>query len=564
MAGAPRYIVRVDAPAPTDFIRSQIAADLRAGRNDGRVVTRFPPEPNGFLHIGHAKHIVLNFSVAEEFGGHCNLRFDDTNPLKEEQRYADAIMDDIRWLGYDWGSHLYHASDYFDELYRLAQHLIRDGKAYVCSLSEDEIRLYRGTVKSPGRPSPYRDRPVSESLDLFERMRRGEFPEGTHTVRANIDMAAANMKMRDPLMYRIRRVSHHKTGNKWNIYPMYDYAHPVSDALELITHSLCTLEFENNREIYDWFVENLPLPSRPRQIEYARLNIEYTMMSKRKLKALVDEAIVDGWDDPRMPTVAGLRRRGFTPSSIRAFSKRLGVAKANSTVEYGQLEFAIREELNRTAPRVMAVLDPVKVVITNYRDDRDEEIECENNPEDPDAGTRQVPFSQTIFIERDDFMEDPPKKWFRLAVGKEVRLKHAYFITCQEVRKDSTGRIVELRCTYDPASRGGEAPDGRKVRGTLHWVSARHGVPLQARLYDQLFTEKNPAAAEDFHSVLNPNSLVTMPHAVGEPSLQEAQAGQTYQFLRLGYFCRDSKDEGLCFNRTVGLKDTWAKLQKKG
>jgi glutaminyl-tRNA synthetase len=549
---------------PADFIRHQIADDVRQGRNEGRVVTRFPPEPNGYLHIGHAKHIVLNFSLAEEYGGRCHLRFDDTNPLKEEQRFADAMMADIRWLGYDWGEHLYHASDYFDRLYELAQFLIRQGKAYVDSLDEEQIREYRGTVKTPGRPSPYRDRPAEESLRLFEQMKEGAFPEGAHTVRARIDMAAANMKMRDPLMYRIRRVPHHKTGDRWNIYPMYDYAHPVSDALELITHSLCTLEFENNREIYDWFVDNLPLPSRPRQIEYARLNVEYTMMSKRKLRALVDEGVVDGWDDPRMPTVAALRRRGYTASSIRSFATRLGVAKANNLVEYAQLEYSIREELNRVAPRAMAVLDPIRLVITNYPEGQTEEVEADNNPEDPSSGTRQVPFSRVLLVERDDFLEDPPKKWFRLAPGKEVRLKHAYFVTCHDVVKDDDGRVVELRCTYDPESRGGEAPDGRKVRGTLHWVSAEHGVPAQVRLYDQLFTHKEPGTLEDFREGLNPDSLVERPHAVVEPSLAEAEAGRGVQFMRLGYFCRDSESAGLVFNRTVGLKDSWAKIQKKG
>jgi glutaminyl-tRNA synthetase len=550
-----------------DFIRNIVRDDVRAGRNEGRVVTRFPPEPNGYLHIGHAKSIVLNFDLAGEFGGRCHLRFDDTNPLKEKPEYVEAIERDIRWLGYDWGEHCYHASDYFERLYELAQQLIKAGKAYVCSLNEAQIREYRGTVKSPGRPSPDRDRPAEESLDLLERMRLGEFEEGRYTLRAKIDMAAPNMKMRDPLIYRIRRVAHHRTERTWNIYPMYDFAHPLSDALELITHSLCTLEFENNRELYDWFVDNLELPSRPRQIEFAKLNLEYALMGKRKLVQLVESGLVDGWDDPRLVTIAGLRRRGFTPSSIREFCRRIGVARADNRVQYAQLEHVIREELNLTAPRFMAVLDPIKVTITNYPEDREEELEAVNNPEDPAAGTRMVPFGRDLFIERDDFVKDAPKKWFRMAPGREVRLKHAYFITCDEVVEDDQGNVVELKCTYDPASRGGESPDGRKVKGTIHWVSARHAIDAEVHLYDQLFTDPQPGEAEDVTAVLSPDSKVVRAGSKLEPALAATEPGQAVQFMRLGYFCLDSKHarpDHLVFNRTVGLKDTWAKVAKKG
>ncbi len=549
---------------PRDFIRQIIADDIENGRNDGRVVTRFPPEPNGFLHVGHAKHVVLNFELAREFGGRCHLRFDDTNPLKEEQRYADQMMEDIRWLGYDWGEHLYHASDYFPKLYELAQHAIREGLAYVCSLDEASIREWRGTVTSPGRPSPDRDRDPEESLRLLEQMRTGQHPEGAYTLRAKIDMAAPNMKLRDPLMYRIRKVHHHKTGDAWSIYPMYDYAHPVSDALEMVTHSLCTLEFENNRAIYDWFVEQLPLPSRPRQIEYARLNLAHTLMSKRRLKYLVDEGFVSGWDDPRMPTVAALRRRGFTPSALRGFAARAGVSRSDNVIEYGALEYSIREELNRTAPRVMGVLDPIELVITDYPEGKTETITAVNNPEDPSAGTREVPFSGRLYIERDDFLEEAPKKWFRLAPGREVRLKHAYFVTCDEVVKNEAGEVVQLRCSHDPASRGGEAPDGRKVKGTLHWVDAEEGLPAEVRLYDQLFSVLDPGSLEDLRSDLQTDSLQTK-QAVVEPSLAELEPGTTVQFMRLGYFALDSDGtpERPVFNRTVGLKDSWSKEQKK-
>jgi len=551
--------------APRDFIRQIIADDVANGRNEGRVVTRFPPEPNGFLHVGHAKHVVLNFELAREFGGRCHLRFDDTNPLKEEQRYADQMMEDIRWLGYDWGEHLYHASDYFPKLYELAQHAIREGLAYVCGLDEAAIREWRGTVTSPGRPSPDRDRDPEESLRLLEEMRRGEHPEGAYTLRAKIDMAAPNMKLRDPLMYRIRKMHHHKTGDAWSIYPMYDYAHPVSDALEMVTHSLCTLEFENNRAVYDWFVEKLPLPSRPRQIEYARLNLAHTLMSKRRLKYLVDEGFVAGWDDPRMPTVAALRRRGFTPSAIRGFAIRAGVSRADNVMEYGALEYSIREELNRTARRVMGVLDPIELVITDYPEDKTDTITAVNNPEDESAGTREVPFSGRLYIERDDFMEEAPKKWFRLAPGREVRLKHAYFVTCDEVVRNEAGEVVQLRCSHDPDSRGGEAPDGRKVKGTLHWVDADKGLPAEVRLYDQLFSARDPGALEDLRTDLQEDSLQTR-QAVVEPSLAELEPGTTVQFMRLGYFALDpdGTPDRPVFNRTVGLKDSWSKEKKKG
>jgi len=557
----------LDRAPPNDFIRAIVREDIQHGRNDGRVVTRFPPEPNGYLHIGHAKSIVLNFELAREFGGRCHLRFDDTNPLNEDPEFVESIENDVRWLGYDWGDHLYHASDYFERLYELAQHLIREGKAYVCSLSEEEIRTYRGTVKEAGRPSPYRERPADESLALLERMRLGEFEEGEHTLRARIDMASPNMKMRDPLIYRIRRVPHHRTERTWNIYPMYDFAHPVSDALEMVTHSLCTLEFENNREIYDWFVENLPLPSRPRQIEFARLNLAHTLMSKRKLSRLVRSEVVDGWDDPRLPTLAGLRRRGFTPSSIRTFCRRIGVARADNLVEYAQLEHAIREELNQKSTRFMAVLDPLRLTLTNYPEEAEETVEAVNNPEDPSAGSRRVPFSRELYIERDDFLEEAPKKWFRLAPGREVRLKHAYLVTCDEVIKDRDGRVVELRCRYDPGTRGGEAPDGRKVKGTLHWVSARHAVDAEAHLYDQLFTTRTPGEAEDVMTVVSDRSKVVRAACKLEPALTQHSTSEPVQFLRLGYFHLDPKHTTrgrLVFNRTVGLKDTWAKVAQKG
>ncbi|MEM1024211.1 MAG: glutamine--tRNA ligase/YqeY domain fusion protein [Myxococcota bacterium] len=554
----------MSSTAPRDFIRQIIAEDVAQGRNDGRVVTRFPPEPNGFLHVGHAKHVVLNFELAKEFGGRCHLRFDDTNPLKEEQRFADQMMKDIRWLGYDWGEHLYHASDYFPKLYELAQHAIREGLAYVCSLDEASIREWRGTVTSPGRPSPNRDRDSEESLRLLEEMRNGKHAEGAFTLRAKIDMASPNMKLRDPLMYRIRKAHHHKTADAWSIYPMYDYAHPVSDALEMVTHSLCTLEFENNRAVYDWFVEKLPLPSRPRQIEYARLNLAHTLMSKRKLKSLVDEGIVADWDDPRMPTVAALRRRGYTPSAIRGFATRAGVSRADNVIEYAALEYSIREELNRTARRVMAVLDPVELVITNYPEGHGESITAVNNPEDAEAGTREVPFSGRLFIERGDFMEDAPKKWFRMAPGREVRLKHAYFVTCEEVVKNEAGEVIQLRCSYDPESRGGDSPDGRRVKGTLHWVDADRGIPADVRLYDQLFEANDPGGLEDLLADLRPDSL-QLRQAIVEPSLAELTPETTVQFMRLGYFSvdQDSTKDRPVFNRTVGLKDSWSKEKKK-
>jgi len=550
-----------------DFIRTRVAEDREAGRNEGRVHTRFPPEPNGYLHIGHTKSILLNAGIAKEFGGKFNLRFDDTNPEKEEVEYVDAIRDDIRWLGADWEDREFYASDYFDQLYEWAQTLIREGKAYVCSLDEAEIREYRGTVTEAGIPSPDRDRSAVESLDLLERMKAGEFPEGTYTLRAKIDMAHSNMKMRDPLLYRIKRMPHHRTGDKWNIYPMYDFAHGQSDAIEGITHSICTLEFDVNRPLYDWFIENLPVPHKPQQIEFARLNLTYTIMSKRKLLQLVTEGHVGGWDDPRMPTVRDLRRRGYTASAIRTLSERIGVAKRDSTVDYALLEWSIREELNRTADRVMAVLRPLKVVITNYPEGQVEWLEAENNPEDSERGTRKIPFSREIWIERDDFREEAPRKFFRLKPGSEVRLKHAYFIKCEAYDKDpETGEITELRCTYDPESRGGQSPDGRKVRGTLHFVEAGHAVDAEVRLYDHLFREPFPEDGDGFLANLNPDSLEVLQGCKLEPGLADTQPGDRYQFLRQGYFCADAKDSAagnLVFNRTATLKDSWAKLEAK-
>ncbi|MGI6419281.1 MAG: glutamine--tRNA ligase/YqeY domain fusion protein [Thermoguttaceae bacterium] len=555
--------------SPVDFIRARVAEDLKSGKYGGRVHTRFPPEPNGYLHIGHAKSICLNFGIAaENAGGLCNLRFDDTNPTKEEQEYVDSIKEDIRWLGFDWGEREYYASDYFDQLYQWAIQMIEDGKAYVCDLSAEETREYRGTLTRPGRNSPYRDRTVEENLDLFERMRAGEFPDGSRTLRAKIDMAHPNLNMRDPVMYRILRAHHHRTGDKWCIYPMYDYAHGQSDSIERITHSICTLEFENHRPLYDWYLEALGI-YRPQQIEFARLNLTYTVMSKRKLLTLVQEGHVEGWDDPRMPTLSGLRRRGCTPEAIRAFCDRIGVAKFNSTIDLGLLEFCLREDLNKRSPRVMAVLRPLKVVIENYPEDQVEELEAVNNPEDAAAGTRKVPFGKVLYIEREDFMEDPPKKFFRLAPGREVRLRYAYFITCTGVVKDSSGEVVELRCTYDPETRGGNAPDGRKVKATIHWVSAAHAVEGEVRLYDTLFAKENPddaAEGEDFRDSLNPNSLEVLTGCKLEPSLAEPQTRLPYQFERLGYFMADSKasrPQNPVFNRTVTLRDTWAKVQKQ-
>ena len=531
------------------------------GRNEGRVATRFPPEPNGYLHVGHAKSICLNFGVAAEFGGTCNLRFDDTNPTKEDVEYVDSIMEDVRWLGFTWHGEPRYASDYFEQLYAFAVHLIKDGTAYVDSLTADEIRRHRGTLTEAGKNSPYRARSVEENLDMFARMRAGEFEDGAHVLRAKIDMSSGNINMRDPVLYRIRRAHHHRTGDAWCIYPMYDFAHPPSDALEHITHSLCTLEFEDHRPLYDWLVDNTPVPSKPRQIEFARLNLTYTLMSKRKLLELVNEKHVSGWDDPRMPTIVGMRRRGFTPEAIRTFCDRIGVAKRENTVDVALLEHAVREDLNKRAPRVMAVLDPIRVVIENYPEDQVEEFEVVNNPEDAAAGTRRVPFARELFLERDDFMEDPPKKFFRLAPGREVRLRGAYFVTCTGVDKDASGRIVALRCTYDPATRGGDAPDGRKVKATLHWVAVKTALDVEVRLYDRLFTTEQPGAKGDYHDDLNPSSLEVRTAKI-ESSVAAAAPGDRYQFERLGYFCvdRDTTDGRLVFNRTVTLKDTWARI----
>ena len=554
-----------ESPERRDFIREIVAADAASGRVTAPV-TRFPPEPNGYLHIGHAKSICLNFGIADEFGGRCNLRFDDTNPVKEEQEYLDAIEADVRWLGFDWGEHLYHASDYFEQLYAWAVELIRAGKAYVDDLDADEIREHRGTLTEPGRDSPWRDRPAAESLDLFERMRAGEFANGERVLRARIDMASPNMNLRDPVLYRIVHASHPRTGDAWCIYPTYDFAHGQSDAIEGITHSICTLEFENHRPLYDWLIDNLPVPSRPRQYEFARLELTYTVLSKRVLKRLVDEGHVRGWDDPRMPTISGLRRRGYPAEGIRDFAAMIGVAKTDSVIEIGVLEHAIRDVLNRTAPRRFAVLDPLKVVIEDYPEGLVEEMEVPNNPEDPSAGTRRVPFSRELWIERDDFMEEPPAKFFRLAPGREVRLRAAYFVTCHDVVKDETGRVVELRCTYDPATRGGDAPDGRRPKGTLHWVSVAHAVPAEVRLYGHLFRRPDPGADGDLFADLDPASETVVEGAVLEPSLAEVPVGTTVQFERLGYFTPDPDTQPghLVFDRTLTLKDTWAKVQTKG
>ena len=558
-----------DEARPLHFIRQIVADDLASGKHGGRVVTRFPPEPNGYLHIGHAKSICLNSGLAlENRGGVCHLRMDDTNPSKEEQEYVDAIIRDVRWLGFDWGDKLFYASDYFDRLYEYALDLIAKGKAYVCDLTPDEIRDHRGTLIQPGKESPYRSRSIAENLDLFRRMAAGEFPDGARTLRAKIDMAAPNINMRDPVMYRILRATHHRTGDKWCIYPMYDYAHCVSDAIEGITHSICTLEFENHRPLYDWFLDALKTPHHPQQIEFARLNLTHTVMSKRKLLKLVKEGLVHGWDDPRMPTVAGLRRRGFTPESIRDFCERVGVGKNESLVDIALLEHCLREDLNRRAPRVMAVLKPLRVIIENYPEDRVEELDAVNNPEDASAGTRKVPFARVLYIERDDFMEDPPKKFFRLAPGREVRLRYAYFVTCTGVVKDpASGRVVELRCTYDPATRGGGAPDGRNVKATLHWVSAAHARDAEVRLYDRLLSTEDPGAAgEDdaFMAAINPDSLQVLTGCKVEPGLAAASPGAFFQFERLGYFCADLRDsipDAPVFNRTVGLRDAWTKAQ---
>ena len=558
-------------PTPgLDFIREIIAGDLRTNKHQGRVATRFPPEPNGYLHIGHAKSICLNFGIAAEHQkGTCNLRFDDTNPTKEEVEYVESIKEDVRWVGYDWGDRLYFASDYFEQLYDYAVELIKRGKAYVCELSADEIREYRGTLSQPGKDSPYRHRSIEENLDLFKRMRAGEFPDESMVLRAKIDMASPNLNMRDPTLYRIRRATHHRTGDKWVIYPMYDYTHCISDSLEGITHSICTLEFEDHRPLYDWCLDQLPVPCHPQQIEFARLNLTYTVLSKRRLIQLVTEGLVKGWDDPRMPTISGFRRRGYTPEAIRAFCDRIGVAKRDSTVDIALLEHCLREDLNERAPRVMAVLNPIKVIIENYPEGQVETFDAPYFPEQPERGTRPVPFSRVLYLERDDYREDPPKKWFRLGPGREVRLRYGYFITCQEAVKDkATGEVIELRCTYDPATRGGWAPDGRKVRGTLHWVSAAHALPAEVRLYQHLFKSPFPGEDQeggDWKADLNPDSLAILTGCKVEPSLAEAEPGGRYQFERLGYFCADagdSKPGALVFNRTVPLRDTWAKIEK--
>ncbi|MBU0682495.1 MAG: glutamine--tRNA ligase/YqeY domain fusion protein [Proteobacteria bacterium] len=549
-----------------DFIRTIVAQDLAAGKNDGRLVTRFPPEPNGYLHIGHAKSICLNFGLAQEYPqGICHMRFDDTNPEKEDVEYTESILADVKWLGFDWGANLFYASDYFDKLYDYALQLIKMDKAYVCSLNAEEMRAYRGTLKEPGKNSPYRDRSVAENLALFEDMKNGKFSDGEHVLRAKIDMASPNINMRDPIIYRIRKVSHHRTGDRWCIYPMYDYTHCLSDAMEKITHSLCTLEFADHRPLYDWVLDTLQTPCHPQQIEFARLNLNFTVMSKRKLMQLVNEKRVGGWDDPRMLTISGLRRRGYTPASIRNFCAEIGLAKRESRIDMGVLENAIRNDLNDSAPRRQAVLKPLKVVISNYPEEKEEELEIGNHPKDPNMGTRMIPFCREIYIDHDDFMEEPPKKFFRLSPGREVRLRAAYFITCDEVIKDKSGAVVELRCSYDPASRGGSSPDGRKVKGTLHWVSARHALDGEIRLYDRLFNKENPEDDPDvdFKENLNPDSLQILPHCKLEPSLLEASVHDYFQFERVGFFKLDSKESAPgkpVFNRTVTLRDTWAKL----
>lgn len=552
---------------PTDFIRAIIAEDVNANKNQGRVVTRFPPEPNGYLHMGHAKSICLNFSLARENGGICHLRFDDTNPIKEEQEYIDSIKEDVRWLGFDWGRHLYYASDYFERLHAYAIALIKAGMAYVDSLSSEEIRAYRGTLTEPGKESPYRDRSVEENLRLFDAMRAGDFSEGAHVLRAKIDMASPNLTMRDPTMYRIRHAAHHRTGDAWCIYPMYDFAHCLSDSIEGITHSVCTLEFEGNRPLYDWFLDQLQV-HHPQQIEFARLNLSHTVLSKRKLITLVKEGHVTGWDDPRMPTLSGVRRRGYTPEAIRTFCDKIGVAKRDSMVDVALLEHCLREDLNKRVPRVMAVLRPLRVIIDNYPEGEEELLEAENSPEDPEMGTREIPFSREIYIEQEDFLEDPPKKFFRLAPGREVRLKHAYYITCVDViRDEQSGEVTALHCTYDPKTRGGWSQDGRKVKGTLHWVSVPHAAKAEVRLYDHLFVKENPGDApegQDFTANLNPRSLITLTECRVEPGLVRSEPGTRYQFLRQGYFCvdKDSVPHRPVFNRTVTLRDTWAKIQK--
>lgn len=557
-----------DATSAPDFIRAMITEDVKTGKYGGRVHTRFPPEPNGYLHIGHAKAFGLDFGVAEEFGGLCNLRFDDTNPTKEEEKYVKAIQEDIRWLGFDWGDRLFYASDYFEQMYQYAVQLVKKGKAYVCDLSAEEIREYRGTLTEPGKHSPYRNRSVEENLDLFERMRAGAFPDGSRVLRAKIDMASPNLNLRDPVMYRILHATHHRTGDQWCIYPMYDWAHGLEDSIEGITHSLCDLDYENHRPLYDWFLDELGV-YHPQQIEFARFNLSYTIMSKRKLRLLVEQGYIAGWDDPRMPTLSGLRRRGYTPESIRDFIGRVGMAKRASMADIALLEHCLREDLNQRAPRVMGVLRPLRVVIDNYPEGQVEELDAINNPEDLSAGTRKVPFSRVLYIEQEDFREDPPKKWFRLALGREVRLRYAYFITCVDIVKDEqTGDVVELHCTYDPATRGGDAPDGRKVRGTLHWISAPHAFKAEVRLYDHLFVKENPDDVEggkDFTSYVNPNSLEIWTSCRVEPSLAGAAPGSRYQFERQGYFCvdPDSSEDALVFNRTVPLRDSWARIEQE-
>ncbi|MCB5278800.1 MAG: glutamine--tRNA ligase/YqeY domain fusion protein [Candidatus Cloacimonetes bacterium] len=553
-------------PVP-NFIRNIIEEDIQSGKHD-YIVTRFPPEPNGYLHIGHAKSICLNFGLARDFEGRCHLRFDDTNPVKEDVEYVDSIMEDVRWLGWNWNDKLFYASDYFDKLYEYAEILIQKGKAFVCDLNMDELRKYRGTLTIPGKDSPYRNRSIEENLDLFRRMRSGEFPEGSKSLRAKINMESPNLNMRDPVIYRIKKNDHHRTGDSWQIYPMYDYTHCISDALEGITHSICTLEFEDHRPLYDWFLDQLPVPCHPRQIEFARLNLSYTVMSKRLLLELVKNGYVNGWDDPRMPTIAGMRRRGYTPEAIRDFADRIGVAKANSMVDFELLNFCVREDLNKKALRRMAVLDPIKLTITNYPESKIEELVAENNPEDPASGNRMISFSRNLFVEREDFMEEPLKGWFRLAPGKEVRLKHAYYITCDEIIKDAMGNITELRCSYDPNSRGGWSKDGRKVKGTIHWVCAETAIPLQVRLFEHLFTIPDLGDIEEGKShldYLNPASLIVNNNALAESSLSEANPGDKFQFLRMGYFCadKDFSANNPVFNRITTLRDSWAKQKKK-
>jgi glutaminyl-tRNA synthetase len=554
--------------APSNFIRQIIDADLKNNKNEGRVVTRFPPEPNGYLHIGHAKSICLNFGIAADYGGFCTLRFDDTNPAKESIEYAESIMEDVRWLGFDWGEHLRYASDYFEDLFAFAVELIEKEKAYVCSLNADQIRSHRGSLTKPGQESPYRTRSVEENLDLFTRMRSGEFEDGAHVLRAKIDMTSPNLNMRDPTLYRIRHLHHYRTGAAWCVYPMYDFTQCLSDALEGVTHSLCTLEFEDHRPLYDWVLDNVSAPCHPQQIEFSRLNLDYTVMSKRVLNELVSGSWVQAWNDPRMPTISGLRRRGYTPEAIRDFCERVGITKKDNVVEMGVLENSLREELDAAASRVMCVLSPLRVVIENYPEDTTEGLEAKNHPNDPSMGVRSVPFSRVIFIERADFMEEPPKKFFRLAPGREVRLRYAYYIKCERVVKDEqSGEIVELRCTYDPETRGGTSPDGRKVKGTIHWVAAELSVPLEVRLYDRLFSSANPMAdtQDGFSNQINPQSMEILPDARGEPSLASASADVRYQFERVGYFYMDldSTPENRIFNRAVGLRDSWAKSQTK-